>query len=173
MIQLRDDRSDRVVEVIELQNDATVIQLAAHGDLHPVAVPVQPGALPRMPGQDVGGFEPILADDFKLFYLRHGLIIINIMVRRPASGRERAFGRGVIEELRRARRQQGLSVSDVVQGTTASRDTVYALEAERILSPGFFTVVELAGRLNLSVEYLAAQGRDAAAEPDESAEERP
>ena len=84
------------------------------------------------------------------------------MARQRASERERAFGRGVVDELRRARREQGMSVNEVIAGTTASRDTVYALEAERILSPGFFTVVELAGRLNLPIEYLATQGSHAA-----------
>ncbi len=65
----------------------------------------------------------------------------------------------MIEELRAARRRLDVSVAEVVAGTGASRDTVYALEAERILSPGFFTVVELAERLNLSVEFLASQGK--------------
>lgn len=98
------------------------------------------------------------------------------MARQQASKRERAFGLGVVDELRRARRDQGLSVNEVVAGTTASRDTVYALEAERVLSPGFFTVVELAGRLNLSIEYLATKGSHAAnadADRDSSTGEDP
>jgi hypothetical protein len=77
------------------------------------------------------------------------------MVRPPLSPQERARGEKLGATLRQARGQR--SMVDVAAASGIPVETLRKIEAGRIPTPAFFTVVALAVALELSLEQVAVQ----------------
>lgn len=77
------------------------------------------------------------------------------MVRNPLTPFERARGERLGSLLRSARGDR--SMVEIAAACGVPVETLRKIEAGRIPTPAFFTVVALAGALNLSLERLAAE----------------
>jgi len=85
------------------------------------------------------------------------------MVRPPLPEEARERGRRLGGILRAARGD--LTVPQLSASSGVPAETLRKIEAGRIPTPAFFTVVALAGALDLSLEVLAADCLPAAHEP--------
>ncbi|MDF0529769.1 helix-turn-helix transcriptional regulator [Tsukamurella sp. 8F] len=79
------------------------------------------------------------------------------MVRRPLTDAQIAAGRRLGDELRRARGERRLD--DVADAAGISPETLRKIEAGRMPSPAFGTVVALAEALGLPLDDLAREYR--------------
>lgn len=68
--------------------------------------------------------------------------------------------------LRDTRQQRALSQQQLAHEAGVAIGTVRALEAGRTVEPGFFTVLELARALELSVTHLIDETSNATSEAD-------
>jgi transcriptional regulator with XRE-family HTH domain len=90
------------------------------------------------------------------------------MVRNPLTPSERARGERLGAMLRAARGAR--SMVEIAASSGVPVETLRKIEAGRIPTPAFFTVVALAGALHLPLERLAAECVVAGSGADESAE---
>ncbi|MFC7756423.1 helix-turn-helix domain-containing protein [Tsukamurella soli] len=77
------------------------------------------------------------------------------MVRKPLTDEQIEAGRRLGGELRRTRGER--SLDDVARAAAISPETLRKIEAGRLPSPAFGTVVALAAALGISVDALAQE----------------
>jgi transcriptional regulator with XRE-family HTH domain len=82
------------------------------------------------------------------------------MVRPMLTPEERARGQRLGTRLRRARGDR--SLVEIAAGSGVPVETLRKIEAGRIPTPAFFTVVALATALGLTLDDLAERGEDLA-----------
>jgi transcriptional regulator with XRE-family HTH domain len=93
------------------------------------------------------------------------------MARKTATAEQLAFGLELAHQLASQRKRQHVTASALAETANLSVDTVRALEAGRIPSPGFQTVHLVAQALKLSLDELAASAARATTDSTDSTDE--
>ena len=81
------------------------------------------------------------------------------MPRPKLTDAERARGEQLAQALTRARERSKLSQDALATEAGVALDSLRKIEQAHIASPGFFVVADLASRLNITLDELAANAR--------------